>query len=101
MTCCSCKAVDAAAEGCVPVSGNLPADINMDIDTDREVERIHYLFLNNLDKLDALQGWYLHMLHSVKNTTGSLVFRLKSKDLSWLMSLNLNLLEKVDFTHSK
>ena len=53
---CSCKAVDASAEGCAPVSGGLPADIHMDIDTDREVERIHYHFLNNMDKLDALQG---------------------------------------------
>ena len=40
------------------MSGGLPADIHMDIDTDREVERIHYHFLNNMDKLDALQGKY-------------------------------------------
>ena len=53
---CSCKAIDASAEGCAPVSGGLPADIHMDIDTDREVERIHYHFLNNMEKLDALQG---------------------------------------------
>ncbi|KAK6195833.1 hypothetical protein SNE40_001181 [Patella caerulea] len=51
-----CKSVDIMAVGCTPVSGGLPVtEIKVNIDSDREVEKIHSLFLTNMDKLDAYQ----------------------------------------------
>ncbi|KAK7499228.1 hypothetical protein BaRGS_00009488 [Batillaria attramentaria] len=51
-----CKSVDANAPGCSPVTGGLPVtEIQVDIDPDRELEKIHSLFLAHMDKLDALQ----------------------------------------------
>lgn len=51
-----CKSVDTNATGCLPVTGGLPVtEIQVDIDSDRELEKIHSLFLTHLDKLDALQ----------------------------------------------
>ncbi|GFS09451.1 Ras family protein [Elysia marginata] len=51
-----CKSMEQTATGCTPVTGGLPlADIQTDIDSDREVEKIHSLFLTEIDKLDALQ----------------------------------------------
>ena len=53
----SCKAVDQSSEGCEPVSGGIPVtNIKLDIDSDREVEKIHSLFLQYMEKLEALQG---------------------------------------------
>nr|KAG5708227.1 hypothetical protein BaRGS_021161 [Batillaria attramentaria] len=52
-----CKSVDANAPGCSPVTGGLPVtEIQVDIDPDRELEKIHSLFLAHMDKLDALQA---------------------------------------------
>ncbi|GFO17598.1 ras GTPase-activating protein 3 [Plakobranchus ocellatus] len=52
-----CKSYEQTTPGCSPVSGGLPlADVQADIDSDREVEKIHSLFLNEIDKLDALQA---------------------------------------------
>lgn len=43
--------------GCSPVSGGLPiTDIQVSIDSDREVEKIHSHFLTNREKLEAMQG---------------------------------------------
>ncbi|PVD18943.1 hypothetical protein C0Q70_21502 [Pomacea canaliculata] len=51
-----CKSVDPNAKGCSPVTGGVPVtDIQVDIDPDRELEKIHSLFLAHMDKLDALQ----------------------------------------------
>ena len=52
----SCKSQDAVAPGCAAVSGGLPADIRIDLDTDREMERIHSLFFNTMEKLEKMQG---------------------------------------------
>ena len=49
--------MDASAAGCCPVTGGVPVtDIQVDIDLDRELERVHSLFLAHMDRLDALQG---------------------------------------------
>ncbi|XP_076453641.1 ras GTPase-activating protein 3-like [Babylonia areolata] len=51
-----CKAVDPNTEGCTPVSGGVPvSDIQVDIDPDRELEKIHSLFLSHMERLDAIQ----------------------------------------------
>lgn len=51
----SCKLTVASGQGCKPVSPT-PADITVNIDADREVERIHSLFLSNMNKLEQLEG---------------------------------------------
>ena len=68
----SCKAVDQSSEGCEPVSGGIPlTNIKLDIDSDREVEKIHSLFLQYMEKLEALQGninlFYLYILNAIRN----------------------------------
>ncbi|KAL8612234.1 hypothetical protein ACOMHN_028931 [Nucella lapillus] len=51
-----CKAADPNAEGCSPVSGGvLATEIQVDIDSDRELEKIHSLFLTHMEKLDTIQ----------------------------------------------
>lgn len=53
----SCKSADHSTLGCTPVTGGLQlTDIQPDIDSDREVEKIHSLFLTEIDQLDQLQG---------------------------------------------
>lgn len=53
----SCKSVDVGANGCCPVTGGLPVtEIQVDIDPDRELEKIHSLFLTHMERLDAVQG---------------------------------------------
>ena len=52
----SCKSTDPGAMGCSSVTGWLPADIKIDIDSDREMERIHSLFFDSIEKLENLQG---------------------------------------------
>ena len=53
----SCKEQDQATPGCSQVSGCLPlANVQVDIDSDREIEKLHALLLNNMDKLEAMQG---------------------------------------------
>ena len=39
--------------------------MNVAIDCDREIERIHSLFLVNLDKLDELQSKFLFSTHDL------------------------------------
>ncbi|XP_022102005.1 ras GTPase-activating protein 3-like isoform X1 [Acanthaster planci] len=50
-----CKATSESAQGCTQVTGGLPLSICLDIDPDRELERIHGLFMANLQKLYSLQ----------------------------------------------
>lgn len=53
----SCKAHAENAPGCCPVSTTgVPVDIKVHIDSDREMERIHSLFLSNTEKLDTLMS---------------------------------------------
>ena len=54
----SCKSSNSAAPGCTPVTNGLPSDIKFDIDTDRELEKIHSLFFQNIEKLENIQGGY-------------------------------------------
>lgn len=57
----SCKLADPSMPGCTPVTGGLPLDdILEDIDSDREVEKIHSLLLSAIDLLDDLQGMWGH-----------------------------------------
>uniref|UniRef100_T1IVH0 Ras GTPase-activating protein 3 n=1 Tax=Strigamia maritima TaxID=126957 RepID=T1IVH0_STRMM len=49
-----CKLMSETAPGCAPVSVNLSPDIKVNIDSDREVERIHSLFIENSKKLEML-----------------------------------------------
>ncbi|KAK7089995.1 hypothetical protein V1264_009860 [Littorina saxatilis] len=52
-----CKSVDPNAAGCSPVTGGVPvAEIQVDIDPDRELEKVHSLFLAHMDRLDSLQA---------------------------------------------
>ncbi|XP_060598929.1 ras GTPase-activating protein 3-like isoform X2 [Ruditapes philippinarum] len=51
-----CKEQDQTTPGCSQVSGYLPlANVQVDIDSDREIEKLHALLLNNMDKLEAMQ----------------------------------------------
>uniref|UniRef100_A0A2C9K6R3 Ras GTPase-activating protein n=1 Tax=Biomphalaria glabrata TaxID=6526 RepID=A0A2C9K6R3_BIOGL len=53
-----CKSTDHSLSGCTPVTSGLQlTNIQTDFDSDREVEKIHSLFLDQIDKLDALQGY--------------------------------------------
>ncbi|XP_059163987.1 ras GTPase-activating protein 3-like [Physella acuta] len=53
-----CKSADHSTLGCTPVTDGLQlTDIQPDIDSDREVEKIHSLFLAEIDQLDQLQGY--------------------------------------------
>ncbi|GAB6021126.1 hypothetical protein CHUAL_003760 [Chamberlinius hualienensis] len=52
-----CRSASEAAVGCCPVSiVGVPPTIKVNIDSDREIERIHSLFLCNNDKLERLIG---------------------------------------------
>ena len=42
------------ANGCCPVSKNLPSDIAVHVDPDREVARIHSLLFNQMETIDDL-----------------------------------------------
>ncbi|XP_025049491.1 ras GTPase-activating protein 3 isoform X1 [Alligator sinensis] len=50
-----CKATADNAPGCTPCTGGLPANIQLDIDGDRETERIYSLFNLYLPKLEKMQ----------------------------------------------
>ena len=52
--CFSCKSGEQQAEGCTPVTGALPATISLEVDEDREMERLHYLVISNQMRLDRL-----------------------------------------------
>ncbi|XP_014677498.1 PREDICTED: ras GTPase-activating protein 3-like [Priapulus caudatus] len=50
--CCKEKCEDSP--GCTPVTGGLAANIKVSIDVDREIERIHSLFVENMEKLERM-----------------------------------------------
>lgn len=53
----SCKEVDPSVVGCTQVSGEQTlVKVQVDVDSDREIEKIHALLLNHMDKLEAMQG---------------------------------------------
>uniref|UniRef100_A0A8D1DRI8 Ras GTPase-activating protein 3 n=1 Tax=Sus scrofa TaxID=9823 RepID=A0A8D1DRI8_PIG len=51
-----CRASSDTAAGCSPCTGGLPANIQLDIDGDRETERIYTLFSSYMRKLEQMQG---------------------------------------------
>uniref|UniRef100_A0A2K5IEG1 Uncharacterized protein n=1 Tax=Colobus angolensis palliatus TaxID=336983 RepID=A0A2K5IEG1_COLAP len=50
-----CRAPSDSAPGCSPCTGGLPANIQLDIDGDRETERIYSLFNSYMSKLEKMQ----------------------------------------------
>ncbi|KFO35023.1 Ras GTPase-activating protein 3, partial [Fukomys damarensis] len=50
-----CRASSDTATGCSPCTGGLPANIQLDIDGDRETERIYSLFSSYMGKLEKMQ----------------------------------------------
>uniref|UniRef100_A0A8C6TPB5 RAS p21 protein activator 3 n=1 Tax=Neogobius melanostomus TaxID=47308 RepID=A0A8C6TPB5_9GOBI len=50
-----CKLSADAAPGCTPCTGGLPANIQLDVDGDRETERIYSLFSTYMSKLINMQ----------------------------------------------
>ncbi|KAM7178621.1 ras GTPase-activating protein 3 isoform 2-T2 [Macrochelys suwanniensis] len=50
-----CKATADNTPGCTPCTGGLPANIQLDIDGDRETERIYSLFNLYMPKLEKMQ----------------------------------------------
>uniref|UniRef100_A0A8D2KZ33 RAS p21 protein activator 3 n=1 Tax=Varanus komodoensis TaxID=61221 RepID=A0A8D2KZ33_VARKO len=50
-----CKATADNTPGCTPCTGGLPANIQLDIDGDRETERIYSLFNLYMAKLEKMQ----------------------------------------------
>nr|XP_012620982.2 ras GTPase-activating protein 3 isoform X3 [Microcebus murinus] len=50
-----CRASSDTAAGCTPCTGGLPANIQLDVDGDRETERIYSLFLTYMAKLEKMQ----------------------------------------------
>ncbi|XP_055492599.1 ras GTPase-activating protein 3 [Leucoraja erinacea] len=50
-----CKASADGASGCTPCTGGLPADIQLDVDGDRETEHIYSLFNTHRTKLEKMQ----------------------------------------------
>ncbi|XP_069035310.1 ras GTPase-activating protein 3 isoform X2 [Lepisosteus oculatus] len=50
-----CKVSSESAQGCTPCTGGLPANIELDVDGDRETERIYSLFITYLSKVEKMQ----------------------------------------------
>ncbi|XP_077344694.1 ras GTPase-activating protein 2 isoform X2 [Lithobates pipiens] len=50
-----CKASSESAEGCHMCTVNVPADVALDIDGDRECERIYSLFSRSMPKLQKME----------------------------------------------
>nr|XP_046197509.1 ras GTPase-activating protein 3-like [Oncorhynchus gorbuscha] len=50
-----CKMSADTEPGCTPCTGGLPANIQLDVDGDREAERIYCLFSTNMNKLVNMQ----------------------------------------------
>ncbi|XP_066565744.1 ras GTPase-activating protein 2 isoform X2 [Amia ocellicauda] len=50
-----CKATSETQPGCKPCTATMPANIQLDIDCDREIERIFSLFVSNAHKLQKLE----------------------------------------------
>ncbi|XP_021930009.1 GTPase-activating protein isoform X2 [Zootermopsis nevadensis] len=51
-----CREPNAVAPGCSDVSRGLEAGLQMNLDPDRELQRIHSLFIANMDKLTRLRS---------------------------------------------
>ncbi|XP_067414327.1 ras GTPase-activating protein 2 isoform X3 [Emydura macquarii macquarii] len=50
-----CKATTENTQGCTPCTAGVPADIQIEIDGDRETERIYSLFAINMPKLQKME----------------------------------------------
>ncbi|XP_044145768.1 ras GTPase-activating protein 2 isoform X2 [Bufo gargarizans] len=50
-----CKASSESTEGCSPCTVGAPADVALDIDGDRECEKIYSLFSTNMSKLQTME----------------------------------------------
>uniref|UniRef100_UPI00358FE584 ras GTPase-activating protein 3-like isoform X2 n=1 Tax=Myxine glutinosa TaxID=7769 RepID=UPI00358FE584 len=50
-----CKALIESANGCKHCTGRPATNIELDIDSDRETQRIYSLFINNVDLLEKMQ----------------------------------------------
>uniref|UniRef100_A0A8C9A179 Ras GTPase-activating protein 3 n=1 Tax=Prolemur simus TaxID=1328070 RepID=A0A8C9A179_PROSS len=50
-----CRASSDTAAGCTPCTGGLPASIQLDIDGDRETQRIYCLFHTHMARLEQMQ----------------------------------------------
>uniref|UniRef100_A0A8C8RAU1 RAS p21 protein activator 2 n=1 Tax=Pelusios castaneus TaxID=367368 RepID=A0A8C8RAU1_9SAUR len=50
-----CKATSENTKGCTPCTAGVPADIQIEIDGDRETERIYSLFAVNMPKLQKME----------------------------------------------
>ncbi|XP_063298372.1 ras GTPase-activating protein 2 [Pelobates fuscus] len=50
-----CKATQESSAGCRPCTIDVPADVALDIDGDRECERIYSLFSKNMPKLQKME----------------------------------------------
>ncbi|XP_056420444.1 ras GTPase-activating protein 2 isoform X2 [Hyla sarda] len=50
-----CKASSESTEGCCPCTVGVPADVVLDIDGDRECEKIYSLFNTNMTKLQKME----------------------------------------------
>ncbi|XP_053565798.1 ras GTPase-activating protein 2 [Bombina bombina] len=50
-----CKATCENAEGCCPCNVDVPADVTLDVDVDRECERIYSLFSISMPKLQKME----------------------------------------------
>lgn len=50
-----CKASSESTEGCSPCTVGVPADVALDIDGDRECEKIYSLFSTNMPKLQKME----------------------------------------------
>ncbi|XP_023709335.1 GTPase-activating protein isoform X3 [Cryptotermes secundus] len=51
-----CQAPSEVAPGCSDVSQGLEVGLQMDLDPDRELQRIHSLFIAHMDRLDRLRS---------------------------------------------
>jgi len=60
---CSCRAPNEVAPGCSDVSRGLEAGLQMNLDPDRELQRIHSLFIAHNDRLDRLRCNYAACAH--------------------------------------
>ncbi|XP_038604818.1 ras GTPase-activating protein 2 isoform X2 [Tachyglossus aculeatus] len=50
-----CKATSESTLGCTPCTASVPADVQIDIDEDRETERIYSLFTLNMSKFQKME----------------------------------------------
>jgi hypothetical protein len=60
----SCQAQSEVAPGCSDVSGGLEVGLQMDLDPDRELQRIHSLFITHMERLERLRCNYTQHTHA-------------------------------------